>query len=132
MRINFCSNQSCQGLLSKSGGVIFSFSALFFAGVFRVNASNVCSCLPILYLMQRIAWPAPVLVEALTKCPLTQRNMNSLLCVQIPRNLESIAAFVAVSAALGPMQQQDHQVSVVIHCGVARAWHSPGGRDVQL
>lgn len=82
--------------------------------------------------MERIAWPTSVLVGALTICPLTHGNMNSLLCVQIPCNLESIAAFVAVFPALGPMQQQDHQVSVMIHCGFAHAWHSTRGRDVQL
>lgn len=58
--------------------------------------------------------------------------MNSLLCVWIPHNLESIAGFVTVFPALGPMQQQDHQVSVMIHCRVAHAWHSTRGRDVQL
>lgn len=95
-QINSFSNQSCQGLLSKSDVAVSSFSALLFAGEFWVEASNVCSCLPILYLMQRIAWRAPVLAEALTKCSLTRRNVSPLVCVWIPCNSESIAALVAI------------------------------------
>lgn len=95
-QINSFSNQSCQGLLSKSDVTISSFSALLFAGEFWVEASHVCSCLPILYLRQRIAWRAPVLVEALTKCSLTRRNVSPLVCVWIPCNSEPIAALVAL------------------------------------
>lgn len=124
MQINFCSNQSSQGLLSKSDGVISSFSALFFlleSSELKLPMS-VVAC-------QICVWCKELLglLLFMTKCPLTHRNMNSLLCVQIPHDLESVAAFVAVSPALGSMQQQDHQVSGVIHCGVAHAWHSKGG-----